>query len=178
MNTIFIYLMAPSGQVFGNAQKWLYFNGDRDQNLRDLTFKHVFCTDPHYNVRLDPRAPSQWQHLMAASLRWRAKHLAAKPLRFVDDSRTPPFRPAPASPKARTYKTSPAIAPPAQCCPSPVCASFGRNLLGPSSGLRSGAVSPGTSTTSSGIGRFEPARTLSCLRPKVTNSTAHDQTHM
>ena len=38
--------MAPSGEVFGQAQNWIYFNGDRDDNARDLIYDHVFCRDP------------------------------------------------------------------------------------------------------------------------------------
>jgi hypothetical protein len=52
MNTIFIYLMAPSGEVFGNAQRWIYFGGDPDQNIRQLVYKHVFCYEPHYDANI------------------------------------------------------------------------------------------------------------------------------
>ena len=27
--------MAPSGEVFGSAQNWIYFNDDTDDNVRD-----------------------------------------------------------------------------------------------------------------------------------------------
>ena len=47
MNTIFIYLMAPSAEVFGNMQNWLYFGGDTDNNLRDLIHDYAFCGQTH-----------------------------------------------------------------------------------------------------------------------------------
>ena len=39
MNTLFIYLMAPSGEIFGQAQRWLYFNGQTDNNIRELLYR-------------------------------------------------------------------------------------------------------------------------------------------
>jgi hypothetical protein len=43
MNTIFIYLLGPSGSVFGDAQRWVYFNGNTKDNVKDLVKHYVFC---------------------------------------------------------------------------------------------------------------------------------------
>ena len=43
LNTIFIYLLGPSGSVFGDAQRWIYFKGDTDNNVAQLVFSYVFC---------------------------------------------------------------------------------------------------------------------------------------
>eukprot|EP01047_Picozoa_sp_COSAG01_P054771 COSAG01_NODE_6024_length_3895_cov_4.417808_5_plen_135_part_00 len=48
MNTLLIYLLAPSAEVFGNAQKWLYFNDDSEHgDIRSLIHDHIFCGDIH-----------------------------------------------------------------------------------------------------------------------------------
>ena len=46
MNTIFVYIMAPSAEVFGHAQNWIYFNDHKGDNVRDLIYSHVFCNNP------------------------------------------------------------------------------------------------------------------------------------
>lgn len=43
LNTMFVYLMGPSGGVFFGLQNWLYFNGNREDTPRELFYKYVFC---------------------------------------------------------------------------------------------------------------------------------------
>ena len=43
MNTIFIYLFAPSGGVFEAMQQWVYFNGNTDNTLQNLVHNYMFC---------------------------------------------------------------------------------------------------------------------------------------
>ena len=43
MNTIFIYLLAPSGSLFNNFLKWFYWEGDRDDNPASWSYETFFC---------------------------------------------------------------------------------------------------------------------------------------
>ena len=63
MNTIFIYVWAPSCQMFGNVQQWLYFNGDPHQNLRFVHTVHcLHCL--HCLLCLDYCSPGLIQYLL------------------------------------------------------------------------------------------------------------------
>ena len=55
----------------------IYFNGDQDDNVRDLIYDHVFCTDPTKHVsgcvspaRLPARLPAFISFLLRSFLVW------------------------------------------------------------------------------------------------------------
>ena len=51
MNTIFIYLFAPSAELFGNIQRWLYFNGNEGAAWLFVCFNCLFnCSICSYDL--------------------------------------------------------------------------------------------------------------------------------
>eukprot|EP01043_Picozoa_sp_COSAG02_P020518 COSAG02_NODE_1015_length_15191_cov_6.937450_13_plen_138_part_00 len=43
MNTIFIYLLAPSGSIFNSFLHWFYWEGDRADNPASWSYDTFFC---------------------------------------------------------------------------------------------------------------------------------------
>ena len=43
MNTIFIYLLAPSGSLFNDFLSWIYWEGDKNDNLAAWSYREFFC---------------------------------------------------------------------------------------------------------------------------------------
>jgi hypothetical protein len=43
MNTIFIYLLAPSTSLFNSFLKWFYWEGHREDNLASWSYNEFFC---------------------------------------------------------------------------------------------------------------------------------------
>jgi hypothetical protein len=43
LNTMFVYLMGPSGGIFFGLQNWFYFNGNPEDTPRNLFYQYTFC---------------------------------------------------------------------------------------------------------------------------------------
>ena len=60
LNTIFIYLFAPSGDVFYDIQRWVYIDNDERWNAVDTFHNYVMCKDP--SPILSMKQPWTYEH--------------------------------------------------------------------------------------------------------------------